>query len=1090
VVAFGGGVVGDLAGYTAATYMRGVPVIQVPTTLLAMVDSSIGGKTGLDVPAGKNLVGAFHQPARVYVDTLLLRSLPLRELRNGYAEVIKVAAIRDAPLFDILEERADWLLGEDDTSAAGTAASALVATPLAGAAAEAAPQLAGVAGAPSSATLTGAPPQAQAQASLFSIHLLDEGSASTPASARRCFGTASVGALQGAEASPLASSARVFLMAAHAPPAGAAAAASTAAAPPSAGCTGVPGASVHCKRRAFADPALLVSVVGRAAGLKAGIVSGDEREGGQRALLNFGHTVGHGLEAVLQPRYLHGECVAVGMVKEVEAARALGVASPAVTARIRRVLAAYGLPVKVPAEIARDGAAIAAVFGFMAVDKKNTRAGGAGGGGGASATAACGSAAAGATHDTALPHDAVTQAVQAAAGVAIKCVLLSAIGATLDSPGFVHAVPAQLLARLLSSAVSVHPELPLERPSYLRSAVVASAASLALADAGSHASGSGSMIRMRTPGSKSLSNRALLLAGMAAGTTRLTGLLDSDDTQVMVACMRALGASVAVSASGEEAIVVGTGGRFKLPAAGDAAAGAGAGASLDLFVNNAGTASRFLTALLCLLPYTPSPAASSAAGTGVAGYSSVVLLGNARMHERPIGPLVDALRSQGAAIEYCGKEGCLPLRFTAGIEATTAADAAAGPRTVRLAAKLSSQYVSAVLMTAPYFPAPPSAAGGEGAGSGFVDVLLAEEQPTSLPYIIMTVKSMADFGVPVTQLAPNHYRVPLMPYTPPGSSRGSGAPGAVAAADASAASAPGSTDLQGRFDIEADASSASYPAAIAAITGGSVLLEGVGTDSSQGDADFPLLLRGMGCSVEQSATTTTVVGPQPGAAASDSAPAGAEAPGSSTALPGCRFLRGVGEINMEDTTDCFMTLAVLAAVARGSTRIVGIANQRVKECDRIHAMAVELGKCGVATRELPDGIEIEGLGLPLGAGPVTVPGAVAGAAVAAPAPVLIHCYDDHRIAMSFAVLSLALRPHGLALVLDDAACVEKTYPEYWDDLEARFGVAVAGRSLSAARAASAAASGAVGAAGAKAAVSIAGAAGFAIAGGAGAANGE
>jgi pentafunctional AROM polypeptide len=247
-----------------------------------------------------------------------------------------------------------------------------------------------------------------------------------------------------------------------------------------------------------------------------------------------------------------------------------------------------------------------------------------------------------------------------------------------------------------------------------------------------------------------------------------------------------------------------------------------------------------------------------------------------------------------------------------------------------------------------------------------------------------------------------------------------------------------------------------------------VLLEGVGTDSSQGDAGFPLLLRGMGCSVEQSATTTTVVGPQRSPAASDGAPAVAEAASSLTPLPGGRFLRGVGEINMENTTDCFMTLAVLAAVARGSTRIVGIANQRVKECDRIHAMAVELGKCGVATRELPDGIEIEGLGLPLGAGPVSVPGAGAGSA--GPAPVLIHCYDDHRIAMSFAVLSLALRPHGRALVLDDAACVEKSYPEYWDDLEGRFGVAVAGRSLSAARAASAAESGAGGAAGAEVAV--------------------
>ena len=105
VLALGGGVVGDLAGFVAATFMRGVPFAQVPTTLLAMTDSSIGGKTGVDTPAGKNLVGAFHQPVRVYADLATLATLPRRELVNGMAEVLKHGAIRSEPLFALCESR-------------------------------------------------------------------------------------------------------------------------------------------------------------------------------------------------------------------------------------------------------------------------------------------------------------------------------------------------------------------------------------------------------------------------------------------------------------------------------------------------------------------------------------------------------------------------------------------------------------------------------------------------------------------------------------------------------------------------------------------------------------------------------------------------------------------------------------------------------------------------------------------------------------------------------------------------------------------------------------------------------------------------
>ncbi len=100
ILALGGGVVGDLAGFVAATYMRGIPVVQLPTTLLAMVDASVGGKTGVDTPAGKNLVGAFHPPAAVIADPDTLATLPIRELRAGTAEIIKHGVVADARYFD------------------------------------------------------------------------------------------------------------------------------------------------------------------------------------------------------------------------------------------------------------------------------------------------------------------------------------------------------------------------------------------------------------------------------------------------------------------------------------------------------------------------------------------------------------------------------------------------------------------------------------------------------------------------------------------------------------------------------------------------------------------------------------------------------------------------------------------------------------------------------------------------------------------------------------------------------------------------------------------------------------------------------
>ena len=112
VIAFGGGIVGDLAGFLAAIFMRGIPVVQVPTTLLAQVDAAVGGKTGANLVAGKNLIGSFHQPVAVWIDPEVLSTLPEREYRAGLYEIIKCGVIRDAGLFDVLERCSEAVLGQ------------------------------------------------------------------------------------------------------------------------------------------------------------------------------------------------------------------------------------------------------------------------------------------------------------------------------------------------------------------------------------------------------------------------------------------------------------------------------------------------------------------------------------------------------------------------------------------------------------------------------------------------------------------------------------------------------------------------------------------------------------------------------------------------------------------------------------------------------------------------------------------------------------------------------------------------------------------------------------------------------------------
>jgi pentafunctional AROM polypeptide len=827
LLALGGGVVGDMGGFIASTYMRGVAYVQLPTTLLAQVDSSIGGKTGLDTPAGKNLVGAFHQPRAVYADTETLATLPVREISNGLAEVVKTGLIADSALYQLLEDNGAALLGEEVVGAYGI--------PLAG-----------------------------------------EG----PCGGRRVLGEV------------------VLNAALQAPPA----------------------ESIPLKARQFV-PALTAAIAASIA-VKVRVVGGDEKESGERTILNAGHTVGHGIEAVLAPLWLHGECVSVGLVVELQAARALGApgVDSALIARVKRTLRSLGLPVAPPASIT-SGKGLDESLSHMSVDKKN-----AGGDG---------------------------------AGERVKCVFLKGVGAVL-APPYAHSVPLSLLRRIMSTAVEVVPGTRI------------------VADAGA------APLLVRVPGSKSISNRALLQAGLAQGVTLMRGLLASDDTQVMTECLALMGAATTSAPDPERpegppcVSVRGAGGAFSLPPADTASPGG----RRTLYVQNAGTASRFLASVAALLPL---------AKLGPA--QSVRLAGNVRMGSRPIGPLVNALRSQGVGVEYTAAVGCPPLHFTAGLDprkdavsegAVPASPGRALPgspirrRVVHLEAKLSSQYVSSILLAAPYFPAVATDEGSDASAhpplsdpAAWVEVLLAEEAPTSLPYITMTIRAMGDFGVAVQTLAPNHYLVPRTPYAAPSSV----------------------------YNIEPDASSASYPAAWAVIAGVPVTIDGVGSASMQGDAGFPALLGLMGASVVQGAESTTI-----------RAAAGG--------------LRGI-DVNMANQTDCFMTLAVVAALAKGVTQITGIGNQRVKECDRIAAMVCELGKAGIEAWELSDGIAVRGTGL-LGPRP-----AQGDAPLPPPAhSARVHCYDDHRIAMSFSLLGCVVP----GIVLDDAACVDKTFPEWWDML--------------------------------------------------------
>jgi 3-phosphoshikimate 1-carboxyvinyltransferase len=408
------------------------------------------------------------------------------------------------------------------------------------------------------------------------------------------------------------------------------------------------------------------------------------------------------------------------------------------------------------------------------------------------------------------------------------------------------------------------------------------------------------------PGSKSISNRTLLLAALARGTTTLTGLLHADDTSRMLDALRTLG--VRADATDAQCTVDGVASAFPERAA-------------RLFLGNAGTAVRPLTAVLAMRG------------------GDYEIAGVPRMHERPIGDLVDALRHQGCDVTYLGKAGYPPLRLGP-------SGGRAGGR-VPIRGDVSSQFLSALLMALPL---------AHGADASATEVALTTAL-ISRPYVEITLRLMRRFGVD------------------------------VAAPDASTFVVPAGAHYRspGRMHVEGDASAASYFLAAGVIGGGPVRVEGVGRDSIQGDVAFADVLARQGADIR---CGTDWIEARRG-----------------------RPLSG-GTIDCIAIPDAAMTLAIVALFAQAPVRLVNIGSWRVKETDRIAAMATELAKLGATLTAGNDWLQVSPL--------------------ATFRHATIDTYDDHRMAMCFALAALG----GSGVTINDPGCVRKTFPGYFASLAA------------------------------------------------------
>ena len=418
---------------------------------------------------------------------------------------------------------------------------------------------------------------------------------------------------------------------------------------------------------------------------------------------------------------------------------------------------------------------------------------------------------------------------------------------------------------------------------------------------------------VRVPGSKSLTNRVLLIAALAGGITVLRNALFSDDSSYFAGALRQLGFDVTLDPTHAEMVVTGQGGT--IPAR-----------KGQLFIGNAGTAARFLTAFLTL------------------GKGNYILDGDARMRERPIGDLVFALEQLGAQIvnthTHSGANSALTTSQPINPPINIRASGLPGGR-AEIAGNISSQFLSGLLMVAPYARNP-------------VELIVATEL-NSKPFVELTLAVMSDFGVEVARqgyerfiIHPAHYQSRLI------------------------------------YDIESDATAASYFFAAPAILGGIVRVENISRRSKQGDIAFLEVLQQMGCTVFESKNYIEVKGP--------------------TALHGVN-------VDMRDISDTAQTLAAIAPFADSPTRIRGIGFTRAKESNRISDTCTELSRLGIEVQEHPDGLTIQ--------------------PCKAIRPAAIHTYNDHRMAMAFALIGL--RAPGVRI--ENPACVSKTFPDYFKILE-------------------------------------------------------
>ena len=411
---------------------------------------------------------------------------------------------------------------------------------------------------------------------------------------------------------------------------------------------------------------------------------------------------------------------------------------------------------------------------------------------------------------------------------------------------------------------------------------------------------------VRLPGSKSISNRTLLLAALAEGTTKIFDLLASDDTHVMLMALQSLGVKWEQGGETQDYVVHGVNGSLPVHQA-------------DLFMGNAGTAIRPLTAALAVIG------------------GDYTLHGVSRMHERPIGDLVDALNAVGTQIEYTGQPGYPPLHIRRGhIHA----------QRMQVKGNVSSQFLTALLMAAPLM------AVGQAITIEVIGDLISK------PYIEITLNLMRRFGVTVERNGWQSFTVPAgQKYVSPGT-----------------------------IHVEGDASSASYFLAAGAIAGGPVRVEGVGRDSIQGDVRFVEALEKMGATITMGENWIE-----------------AKSNGVLKAI----------DADFNHIPDAAMTIAVAALYADGPCTLRNIGSWRVKETDRIAAMATELRKVGATVDEGIDFLR------------VVPPAEIKGAA--------IDTYDDHRMAMCFSLASLdGVARRGSTIRINDPKCVAKTFPDYFE----------------------------------------------------------